>query len=190
MDFEKVINKRRTIRRFKQELISLDTLKKLIDYARLAPSGSNIQSIRYILVNETEMCNKIFPLLRWAANLPEEKRAPEKGRRPTAYIIVLNNTEIKKNANYDIGAAVQNILLGAVNLSLGGCWMGSIERNSLRKLFSIPNKYNITHVISLGVPDEESEIEKFQGSFKYWKDENGLMHVPKLSIDDLIFKKN
>jgi len=188
MKFEEVITKRRTIRRFKQEPISLKRLKKLIEYARLAPSASNIQSLRYILINKPEICKKIFPLVKWAANLPEEERTPEENRRPTAYIIMLNDNEIKKGAKYDIGAAIQNILLGAVNLGLAGCWMGSIERDTIRELLSIPEKYTITHVISLGIPDEESVVEPVTNSFKYWKDEDGVMHVPKLSIDDLIFK--
>ncbi|TXT64139.1 MAG: NADPH-flavin oxidoreductase [Promethearchaeota archaeon] len=188
MEFKELVKKRRTIRRFKQDSISIDTLKSLIEYARLAPSAANVQSLRYIIVKDSDVCQKIFPLVRWAANLPESERAPESERRPTAYVIVLNDTEIKKGAKYDIGAAVQNILLGATDEGLGACWMGSIERDKLRIEFSIPEKYEITHVISLGYPDEKSKIEPFKGSYKYWKDENGLMHVPKISVEELIFK--
>ncbi|MBD3211177.1 MAG: nitroreductase [Candidatus Lokiarchaeota archaeon] len=188
MEFKDLVKKRRTIRRFTQDSITIDTLKSLIEYARLAPSAANIQSLRYIIVKDSYVCKKVFPLVRWAANLPEDERAPEEDRRPTAYIIVLNDIDIKKGAKYDIGAAVQNILLGAADEGLGACWMGSIERDKLRILFSVPDKYEITHVISLGYPDEKSEIEPFEGSYKYWKDENGTMHVPKLSIEELIFK--
>ncbi len=188
MDFEKVLYQRRTIRRFKKESIQLDVLKKLIDLARLAPASANIQSLNYIIVKDTAMRAKLFPLARWAAHLPKGERTPKEGERPMAYIIVLSNTEIKKNAQYDIGAAVENILLGAVNAGLGGCWMGSIDRDKIRELFNIPEKFEITHLISLGFPAEESKLEPFQGSFKYWKDENGVMHVPKKSVKDIINK--
>ena len=50
MDLEEAINKRRTIRRFTQETIPSEILKKLIDYARVAPAGNNIQSVEYIIV--------------------------------------------------------------------------------------------------------------------------------------------
>ena len=50
MDLEDAIFKRRTIRRFKQDPITLDLLKKLIDYARVAPMASNIQALEFILV--------------------------------------------------------------------------------------------------------------------------------------------
>ena len=189
MDIEDAIYKRRTIRRFKQDPIPIKTLKKLIDYARVAPAGSNIQSIEYIIINTTDMTEKVFPLVRWAASLPKKDREPEVFRRPTAYIIVLVNTNIKKNYfEYDIGAAVENILLGAMKFNIGSCWMGSFNGRKIRKLLKVPNHYEITHVISLGYPDEECVMEPYKDSFKYWKDETWIMHIPKRALDDIIFK--
>jgi len=118
----------------------------------------------------------------------ENERTPESGREPTAYIIVLINTKIKQSyVDYDVGAAVENILLGAVNLGLGACWMGSINHNKIRSLLKIPDFYQIVHVISLGYPDEKSVIEPYVDSFQYWKDENG-MHIPKRNLEDILFK--
>jgi len=68
MDIEEAIYKRRTIRRFKQDPIQIDVLKKLIDYARIAPAGSNIQSVEYIIVESPAMREKMFPLVRWASS--------------------------------------------------------------------------------------------------------------------------
>ena len=189
MDIEEAIYKRRTIRRFKQDPIPIKTLKKLVDFARLAPAGNNIQCVEYIIVHTPEMTEKIFPLVRWAASLPKKDRDPEVFRRPTAYIIVLVNTNIKKSYyEFDIGGAVENILLGALNFNIGSCWMGSINGRKIRKLLEIPDYYEITHVISLGYPDEESVVEPYNDSFKYWKDEKWIMHVPKRALDDIIFK--
>lgn len=187
MDFKKLVYERRTIRRFSQKTVSVDLLKELVDYARVAPMGNNLQSLEYLIVVDKNQREKIFPLLSWAGSLPAEMRTPAEGRRPMAYIIVLVNTEIKKKPFYDVGAAVENILLGAADKGLGACWMGSIEREELRSLMKIPEKYDISHVISLGYPDEVSTIEPFEDSFKYWKDDEGQMHVPKKSLDDIIF---
>jgi len=188
MDIEEAIYKRRTIRRFKQDPIPIDVLKKLIDYARIAPAGSNIQSVEYVIIESPAMSKKIFPLVRWASSLPKEKRTPESGREPTAYIIVLVNTDIKKSYyDYDIGAAVENILLGAVSFGIGCCWMGNINGKKIRTLLEIPENYEIKHVISLGYPDETSKIELFEDSFKYWKEGNE-MHVPKRKLNDILFK--
>jgi len=188
MDIEEAIRKRRTIRRFKQDPIPSEILKKLIDYARIAPAGSNIQAVEYVIVESSTMREKMFPLVKWASSLPADQRTPESGREPTAYIIVIINTDIKKSYyDYDIGAAVENILLGAVNFGLGCCWMANIKGNKIRNLLEIPPNYEIKHVISLGYPDETSVMEPYEDSFKYWKKGNE-MHVPKRKLDDIIFK--
>ena len=186
MDFEEVVYSRRTIRRVKQEPRSKQTLKKLINYAQVAPAGMNFQALEYIIVLDQEQRNNLFPMVKWSAGLPKEKRNPEDNRRPMGYIIVLVNTDIKKSADFDAGAAVENILLGAVNHGLGACWMGSINRKKIKKLFDISDNYDIKFVISLGIPDEESHIEEHEDSFKYWKDDEGDMHVPKRSLEDVI----
>ncbi len=189
MNLEDIIYKRRTIRRFKQDPISLDKLKKLIDFARVAPMATNIQSLEFIIVENADIREKLFPLVNFASLLPQDQRTPEKGREPTAYIIVLVNTKIKRVlVDFNVGAAVENILLGAVNFGIGSCWMANINRNKIRELFEIPEYYDIKHVISLGYPDEESVMELYEDSFKYWKDDNGRMHVPKRALNDIIFK--
>nr|MDO8085259.1 nitroreductase family protein [Candidatus Sigynarchaeum springense] len=188
MDFNSIIYKRRTIRRFKQDAIPTETLRALVDYARLAPAGGNNQGLEYVIVKDKAICGKLFELVKWAGNLPEHLRTPEQDRRPTAYIAVLFNTSIKKGAEADAGAAVENILLGAVTLGLGACWMGAIDRGKIHKLLGLPTSHEVGYVISLGYPDEESVMEKYQGDFKYWKDDSGKMHVPKRSLDEIIFK--
>ncbi|NVM17130.1 MAG: nitroreductase family protein [Candidatus Lokiarchaeota archaeon] len=188
MDIEEAIYKRRTIRRFKQNPIPSEILKKLIDYARIAPAGSNIQAVEYIIVESSAMREKMFPLVRWASSLPKEERTPEKGREPTAYIVVLVNMDIKKSYyDYDIGAAVENILLGAVSFGIGCCWMGNINGAKIRSLLEVPENYEIKHVVSLGYPDETSKMEPYEDSFKYWKEGN-KMHVPKRKLDNVILK--
>ncbi|MFX1363933.1 MAG: nitroreductase family protein [Promethearchaeota archaeon] len=189
MEFEEVIRQRRTIRRFKQEQVSIDILKKLIDYARIAPMARNIQGLEFIIIQNPDVREKLFPLVKWASSLPEDQRTPEKGREPTVYFVVLNNTKIKPSYfQFDVGAAVENILLGAVNFGLGCCWMASIDREKIRELFKIPDNYEIIHVISMGYPDENSVIEPYKGTFDYWKDNMGGMHVPKKSLDEIIYK--
>lgn len=190
MDLEESIYKRRTIRRFKPDPISLETLRKLVDYARVAPVARNVQALEYIIVNNAEMKEKLFPLVRWANSLPEDQRTPEKGREPTAYILVLVNKKIKNAfVDFDVGAAVENILLGAISFGIGTCWMAAIDYKRIRDLFEIPEDYDLKQVISLGYSDEESVMEPYTDSYKYWKDSDGKMHVPKRSLDDIIFKQ-
>lgn len=190
MDLEEIIYKRRTIRRFKQNPVSMEILEKLIDFARVAPVARNVQALEFIIIEDAEIRKKVFPLVSWAASLPENQRTPEEGREPTAYIVVLVNKDLKNvYVDFDVGAAVENILLGAVSYGIGACWMGAINFRKIKALFEIPDNYEIKQVISLGYPDEESVMEPFKDSYTYWKDSNGKMHVPKRSLDDIIFKK-
>ena len=136
MEYEDIIYKRRTIRRFKQKPLSRDILKKLIDFARVAPMARNIQGLEFIIVQKPEIREQLFPLLRWASSLPEDQRTPEEGRKPTAYIIVLVNTKIKNSYfNFDVGAAIENILLGATNKGIGSCWIGTVDRKKVMEIF-------------------------------------------------------
>ena len=167
MDVEEAIQKRRTIRRFRQDPIPLDTLKKLIDLARMAPMAKNIQALEFIIVREKQNVKELFNMVKFASSLPEHLRTPEKGREPTAYIIVLVNTRIKAGyVDFDVGAAVENMLLGAVKYGIGTCWMGNFNASKLRSFLKIDKHYDIKHVISLGYPDEISKVEEFKESFK------------------------
>ena len=186
MDIEQAIYERRTIRRFKQAPIPIETLKRLIDLARVAPVARNIQAMEFIIVQKKEHVKKIFSMIRFAGSLPENERKPEPGREPTTYIVVMVNTDIKKEyVDYDVGAAVENILLGAVKHGIGCCWMGNIDIKDIQNYLKINKKYTIKHVISLGYPDEVSVMEPFKDSFKYWKDDEG-MHVPKRKLDEIL----
>ena len=189
MNIEEAIYKRRTIRRYRQDPIPSDILKKLIDYARVAPMARNVQGLEFVIVENSEIKEKLFQLIKFAGSLPEDQRTPEPGREPTAYIIVLVNTEIKPSFfDFDVGAAVENILLGAVKYGIGSCWMANIKVRKIKSLLEVPEQYQVKHVISLGYPDEESFMEPYEDSYTYWRNPDGTMHVPKRDLEDVIFK--
>ena len=180
----KLILKRMTIRSFQQKKIPLTLLKKLVNAGRLAPSGANLQPCEYVIVNQSTLLEKVFSTLKWAGYIVPAGNPPE-GKTPIAYIIVLINKEINKNGEKDAAAAMENMILAALEKEIGSCWIGSIERKKLRKILGIPNKYKIDSVLALGYPDERSVTEKFKGSIKYWKDKQGVLHVPKKRMESI-----
>ncbi len=186
MSVYKLILKRRTIRRFKQEQVPEELLNKMLNAGRLAPSGANLQPLEFIVVNDTKLVDKIFPNLKWAGYIAPAGNPPE-GKRPMAYVIVLINTEIRsQGGDVDAAAAIENMLLTALEDGVGSCWLGSIDRDQLRTMFDVPQKYRIDSVIALGYPDESPVLEESTDSIKYWKDENGVLHVPKRKISDIV----
>ncbi|HZK56543.1 MAG TPA: nitroreductase family protein, partial [Desulfosporosinus sp.] len=87
------------------------------------------------------------------------------------------------------GLAVQNILLGAAEKGLGGCQFGNVDRVTLAQELKLPEQFAILCVLALGKPKEEVVLEKLgdSGDVKYWRDEQGVLHVPKRALDDLIY---
>jgi nitroreductase len=186
---EDLVRRTRSCRRFREEPINEEVLRRLVDLARLSASAANLQPLKYLLSYENEMNEVIFPELMWAGYM-KEWNGPGEGERPSAYIIVLGDREIAKSFGCDHGIASQNILLGATNMGLGCCIISSVNKDSLRKTFKIPDRFEILHVIALGRPGERIVIEEIGqgGDIKYWRDGSGIHHVPKRALDDIIVK--
>jgi nitroreductase len=183
-----LILKNRSYRRFHQKVdIKFETLRELVDLARHSASAMNAQPLKYILSCEPQRNALIFPYLVWATYL-KGWPGPSEGERPSAYIIILGNTEISRFWDYDAGIAAQSILLGATEKGLGGCMIANIRKEGLRKALDIPPRYEILLVLALGKPRETVVIETVgdSGDTKYWRDSEGVHHVPKRSLDDII----
>jgi len=183
-----LIIKRRSYRRFHQDVpIELETLRELVDLARLSSSAANLQPLKYVLSYDPVKNALIFPHLAWAAYL-KEWPGPAEGERPSAYIIILGDTEISQSFGCDHGIAAQSILLGAAEKGLGGCMIGAVQTKGLRKALGILSRYEILLVLALGKPKETVVIETVgpTGDVKYWHDDDGIHHVPKRTLDDII----
>ncbi len=189
MGLYELVKRCRSYRRFEEDfVIGLNTLKDLIKLARLSASAGNLQPLKYILSCDPKSNAKIFPHLHWAAYL-KDWPGPAEGERPSAYIIVLGDKEIAQVFGVDAGIATQNILLGAIERGLGGCIIGSVDRDELREELHIPERFEILHVIALGRPKEKVVIEDIPpgGDIRYWRDEEGVHHVPKRPLNELIW---
>ena len=185
---KELVAKNRSYRRFYEDVpISLETLRELVDLARLAASAANMQPLKYILSCDRKKNALVFEHLAWAGYL-KDWPGPSEGERPSAYIIMLGDTEIAKNVVCDHGIAAQSILLGAVEKGLGGCMIASIQREKLRETLNIPPRYDILLVLALGKPKETVVIEKMgpEGNVRYWRDGEGRHHVPKRSLEEII----
>lgn len=183
-----LVIKNRSYRRFYEEVpVSCDTLRELVDLARLSASAANQQPLKYILSCDPIKNERIFPCLAWAGYLKDWPGPPE-GERPSAYIVMLGDTAIKSSFGIDPGIAAQSILLGATEKGLGGCIIASIQRDQLRQALQIDPRYEILFVLALGKPKETVVIEEVgpDGDIKYWRTADGIHHVPKRSLDEII----
>ena len=183
-----LIKKTRSYRRFDQGFkIELETLRELVELARLSAAAGNLQPLKYMLSNDPDKNETIFKNLGWAGYL-KDWPGPDEGERPSAYIIVLGDTRICKSFGCDHGIACQNMMLGAVEKGLGGCMIGSVNRERLRKSLNIQDHLEILLVVALGKPQETVVLETVgpDGDIKYWRDSEGVHHVPKRRLEDII----
>ena len=182
-----LVRKTRSFRRFQQhEVIDMDSLKSLVDLARLGGSARNVQPLKYMLVNAPLLNARIFPHLFWAGYL-KDWPGPEEGERPSAYIVCLLDTRLSNEAECDLGIATQNILLGAAEKGFGGCRIASFSPE-LKDVLAVEDYCRILMVLALGKVVENVFLHECnpEGDIKYWRDTDLVHHVPKRSLKEII----
>ncbi len=186
--FHKMIELRRTVRKFKPDPVEADVLAKLVDAARLCPSAHNKQSLIYIAVNEPGLARKLFETEKFAAYLAGAGQ-PQPGEEPTAHILVAQDKNFATpEAVRDVGAAVQTILLGACAYGLWTTWLRSFDRPKAAQILGLPAEYEPDSLIALGVPDEAPKVVPMKdGDVKYWRDQTGQHFVPKRTFEEVCF---
>ena len=182
-----IMNQRRSIRRFKQKPIALDFLQELVNVARVAPSAANLQPLEYIIIDDSPVCKQVFETINWAAYL-QPKWSPSPEEQPTAYIIILCNTEIANASfsKYDVGLASENIMILAETEDVGSCMICSFNHESVRNLLKIPSKYSLETIIALGYKKEQAVMVPLEDSVEYWRDQKDVHYVPKREMKDIL----
>lgn len=189
MDLHGLAASARTVRRFREEMpVPREHLLKMVRAASLAPCAANLQRLRFSLITGAPGREKLFRGLGWAGYL-EDWSGPEQGNRPPAYIIISSPAgDERPFTGIDAGIAGAYITLAAREMGYGCCMLLSFSREDAAEVGCTPG-LKPELVLALGVPAEETVLEEFSGSIRYWRDRRGRHHVPKLSPDQLIAKE-
>lgn len=156
MHVKDAIKKRHSIRRFKDKIIPNKIIRQILEAARLAPSGNNVQPWRFRIIDKRKTIEKLkkvrafkqdfvytAPVIIVCCSDPDAY-VPIKGR----------DRHNKQRAIRDISLACAFLILRATELGLGGCFVGWIDENKLKEVLNIPKHYIIPYVIPLGYADE------------------------------------
>ena len=190
MNVTELLRRNRSYRRFHEDRpLDRRTLVGLVELTRLCPSSANRQPLKYMLACSPQETARVFPYLRWAGALPDWP-GPAEGERPTGYVIILGDKEVTERFSVDPGIVAQSMLLAAVEQGLGGCMVGSIDRDGLRREWGIPERFEILLVVALGRPNETVLLEDAPGphGLDYWRDAEGVHHVPKRPLSELLLE--
>lgn len=186
---KKLTEQCRSYRRFyEEERVSEETLKELVDLARLTGSTANSQALKFRLVWSKEECRKVFPHIKWAGALADWD-GPGEGERPSAYIVVCCDQTLGKNKMWDEGIAAQTIMLGAVEKGFGGCMIGSFQRSGVCEALGIdPERFIPGLILALGKPKETVKLVPLpkDGDVRYYRDKDQVHYVPKRSLEDIL----
>ena len=188
---KELVARNRSYRRFDESREVTETeLRSLVELARTSASAANRQPLKFLLSFDKERNGLIFPKLAWAGYLSDWE-GPVEGERPSAYIVIFGDSTITSNYFVDHGIAAQSILLGAVEMGLGGCMIAAFDRESLVKELRTPDHLEPLLVIALGEPAERVVMEPVRdGDIRYYRDEDGVHHVPKRSLEDILVDRS
>ncbi len=178
------IKSRRTIRKYLQTAVPEEVLLKCVEAAIFSPSGGNLQPLRYVIVNDAKLLNQVFSTLSWAVYLPDY--GPTEEEMPRAYIVLLLDKN-GRTPTHDASIASMSISMVAYDEGLGSCILASVDRKKLRKVLNVPESLDVALVVALGYPAENPVVEPVSdGKINYWLDKNGVLHVPKRDIKDIV----
>jgi len=161
MEFDEVIKKRRAVRKYEDKEVSNEVIEKLIDAARLAPSGMNSQPWRFLVVKDKDKLKKIRKLYTDSRKKLGVYAQDTSFIENIAMIIVLFDKKNKYGKN-DCLLAIENILLAATDLRLGSLCLGAMMTEEgvggLRDVGKIPDDLEIVLPVVVGYADEEVKM--------------------------------
>jgi nitroreductase len=150
MELKEAIQKRSSIRAYEEKPVPVEILVQVLEAARLAPSGRNSQSWKFIIVRDNE---RRQALGRATGGQPHVHTAP--------VIIAAVATDPEDIMPCGILAypvnlaiAIDHMTLAAVDLGLGTCWIGAFSQEEVKKILEVPEKYKIVSLLTLGYPSE------------------------------------
>jgi len=182
VELSDVIAARRSIRKFKQEDILTDSVRVLLDAARLAPSGSNLQPARFIVAQSSaskEALGRCTPykfiakaavIFVCCADLAtittRDTRVGELLQEgvfegvdidmndPSAVSPVMDVEAVKAYLAMNVAIAIEHIVLKAVDLGLGSCWLGRFDRDKVKKFLALDESIYPVVLLPVGYPDQ------------------------------------
>lgn len=162
MDVFEVIEKRRSIRKFKNEPVAAEHLRKILEVGRLAPSGDNRQPWYFIVVRDLEVKKVV-------STSSKNERNQKLLFSADTIIVLISNPDLEKEQRaprppficserswykQDPMLAGEHMVLAATALGYGTCWVAGFDDHEVKKILKIPENLAVIALISIGVPDE------------------------------------
>jgi len=147
-----IMKSRRSVRRYQNKTIPDDVLTRVLEAARIAPSGKNLQPWKFIVIKDQEKRKKLAvasnsqffvaeaPVVIAACGFPDQSYQ--------------HQGNYMKSWSIDVSIALDHLMLMAWEEGLGTCWIGAFKETEVKKVLSIPEDVKVLALTPLGYPDE------------------------------------
>ena len=123
------------------KLAAMDTVKKILEAARLSPNARNLQPWALVVVTDRKTIQRISEVARTGKQIAN-----------SSFCVVIVTDPENRWSTIDATGAIQNIAVQAWDLGMGSCWVRSLERDQLKELLNIPKNLEILTVMPFGLP--------------------------------------
>ncbi|NLW49633.1 MAG: nitroreductase [Candidatus Brocadiaceae bacterium] len=151
MDFHDVLRRRRSVRAYRADPVDEETLGRVLEAARIAPSAANRQPWRFLVIREAELRTRLLDAYSqpWFAEAPIVICACA---RPAE---AWQRSDGKNYSDVDVSIAMEHLILAAAAEGLGTCWIGAFKPDRLRQVLGLPDDLEPVALTPLGYPAEE-----------------------------------
>ena len=150
MPLTDVIMSRRSIRKYKAREVGKDTIRRILEAGRYAPSAANKQPWHFILITDSEI-KKLLSKGKWNGFIKDSAFT-------IAGCAYEGNVFARRWSTVDTAIALQNMVIAAWSMGIGSCWVGDFEEKEVRRILRIPRSWRIISLISFGYPDEAPKV--------------------------------
>lgn len=165
-------------------IVSHAELERIVGVCSRIPSGCNQQVLRFFLVTKENGADRVLPLIKLGAALPE-LHLPHPGTEPNAFIICCSLTKETKLVDIDLGIALQSMALKAVEMGLNTLMIGAFNREKLQEAFQLPLEPLMLLAVGKGIEHIELVPTEADAPRAYYR-KDGVHYVPKVRASELI----
>jgi nitroreductase len=161
MDVYEAIQKRKSVRKYELTPVPKETLLKLLEAARIAPTARNAQPWHFIVVTDAQKRKELSKgmFAKFVADAPA---------------VVVACGDVKASADWyavDVSLAVENLILAATNEGLGTCCVGSFNEEHIKKTLGVPQRLSVVVMVTVGFPSgKQSLTSRVFGAIKKRKE--------------------
>jgi nitroreductase len=156
MSVRNAVRTRKSVRAWADKLVEEEKLNAVLEAGRLAPSASNRQEWRFVVVRDPETRKMLASAAGGQAFV---------GQAPVVIAACADTDEHRMRCGQqsypiDVAIALDHMTLAAVELGLGTCWIGLFDENRVKEILGIPEKIRVVELMPLGYPAEPWAVEK------------------------------